>query len=241
VAEHRPELLSPLSPKFAHLAGGKLLPGSFPADVAKTARHNPLLPSDEVLSFAAKSIGFENQVLIESPALRIRQSEVVAITGLNGVGKTTLLNDLAESSTDTVLVPERVADFFVTTSLGAELERSDRIAKVHKGFTQENLESILEALPNLETHPRDLSAGSQLALAIAMQLSHKPKVLLIDEPARGFDPKTKAQVIATLECVRETGCAIVIASHDQELISRLATTTYRIADKQLRRVSEVMA
>ena len=104
---------------------------------------------------------------------------------------------------------------------------------------QANLESILETLPSLDTHPRDLSAGTQLALAIAMQLSHKPKVLLIDEPARGFDAKTKSQVIATLECVRETGCAIVFASHDSDLISKLATTVYRIADKQLQRVSEV--
>lgn len=241
VAEHRPELLASLGAKTAHIADGKLLPGSFPADVIKTVRHIPLLTSDEVLAFETQSIGFAVQVLIVNPALRISQSEVVAITGLNGVGKTTLLNALASASTETVLVPEQVSDFFVTTSLGAELERSDRIAKVNRGFTQENLESILVGLPSLATHPRDLSAGTQLALAIAMQLSHKPKVLLIDEPARGFDPKTKAQVIATLECVRETGCAIVFASHDQELISTLATSTYQIADKQLRRVSEVMA
>lgn len=241
VAEHRPELLASVSTKSTHISGGKLRPGSLTSTVQTTERHAPLLPSDEVLAFESKLIGFENQVLIESLTLRIRQSEVAAITGLNGVGKTTLLNALAESSTDTVMVPERVTDFFVTTSLGAELERSDQIAKVNRGFTRANLESILGTVPNLETHPRDLSAGSQLALAIAMQLSHKPKVLLIDEPARGFDTKTKAQVIATLECVRETGCAIVFASHDEDLISSLATTIYRIADKQLKPVSEVMA
>jgi energy-coupling factor transport system ATP-binding protein len=152
-----------------------------------------------------------------------------------------LLNAIAGSAPDVVLVPEQVSDFFVTTTLRAELDRADRIAKVREGFTQANLESILGEFPLLETHPRDLSAGTQLALAIAMQLSHRPKVLLIDEPARGFDAKTKSQIIETLECVRETGCAIVFASHDSDLISKLATTVYRISDQQLQRVSGVMA
>jgi len=152
-----------------------------------------------------------------------------------------LLNAIAKSTSDVLLVPEQVADFFVTTTLGAELDRADRIAQVVQGFTKANLESILGNLPPLDTHPRDLSAGTQLALAMAMQLSHKPKVLLIDEPARGFDVQTKSQVIATLECVRETGCAIVFASHDSELISKLANTVYRISNCQLKPVSGVMA
>ena len=241
IAEHRSELLEGISTAVARLSGGKLLPGKLANTAVPVIRQDAYLTSDEVLTFSAESIGFEGRILLNSPLLRLRQSEVIAITGPNGVGKTSLLNAIANSASEVVLVPERVADFFVTTSLRAELDRADRIAKAAKGFTQANLESVLGELPLLETHPRDLSAGTQLALAIAMQLSHKPKVLLIDEPARGFDAATKSQVIETLECVRETGCAIVFASHDSDLISKLATTVYRISDQQLQRVTEVMA
>jgi energy-coupling factor transport system ATP-binding protein len=241
LAEHRPELLAGLGARVSHLSAGKLLEGELKAKSQKVQRHSSLTLSDEVLVYEGKSIGYQNNVLIEGPRLRLRQSEIAAITGRNGAGKTSLLNALTASSNEVVMVPERVNDFFVTTSLGEELDRADQVAKVSKGFTQANLASILGELPNLQTHPRDLSAGSQLALAIAMQLSHKPRVLVIDEPARGFDAQTKAQVIATLECVRETGCAIAFASHDAELISELATTIYRIADNQLQKVSEVMA
>ena len=241
IAEHRPELLEDLPTATYHLVDGKLQPGKLAHAVVPLERHNAYLTSDEVLAFAAESIGYIGRVLLDGPQLRIRQSEIAAVTGPNGVGKTSLLNAIANSTSDVVLVPEQVSDFFVTTTLRAELDRADRIAKVAKGFTQANLESILGELPSLDTHPRDLSVGTQLALAIAMQLSHKPKVLLIDEPARGFDSKIKSQVIATLECVRETGCAIVFASHDSDLISKLATTVYRIADQQLQRVSEVLA
>ena len=157
------------------------------------------------------------------------------------MGKTSLLNAIEASSKDFVLVPELVSDFFVTTTLAAELARADKVAKVDQGFTLANLESILGYVPDPETHPRDLSAGTQLALAIAMQLSHKPKVLLIDEPAKGFDPQVKAQAIATLECVRETGCAVVFATHDRDLVSQLATTVYQISDAKLKPIGKVMA
>jgi energy-coupling factor transport system ATP-binding protein len=241
VAEHRPELLGSIVTQVYRLEGGKLQSGLAARDVVEIKREDAYLTRDEVLTFSATSIGFEDRVLVDSLELRLRQSEVVAVTGENGIGKTSLLNAIAKSTSDVLLVPEQVADFFVTTTLGAELDRADRIAQVVQGFTKANLESILGNLPPLDTHPRDLSAGTQLALAMAMQLSHKPKVLLIDEPARGFDVQTKSQVIATLECVRETGCAIVFASHDSELISKLANTVYRISNCQLKPVSGVMA
>ena len=241
VAEHRPELLASISTRTAHLAGGKLVAGNWTHSQPKAARKPALLTQDLVLSFDAPSIGYGEKTLITEPKLEIKQSAIIAITGRNAVGKTSLLNAIESRSKDVAMVPELVSDFFVTTSLGAELARADRIAKVETGFTRANLESILGELPELDTHPRDLSAGTQLALGIAMQLSHKPRILLIDEPAKGFDPQTKAQVVATLECVRETGCAVVFATHDHYLIEQLGATVYEISNAQLIKVGQVLA
>jgi len=241
VAEHRPKLLSAITTSSLQILDGRLAPGNWSPEIVKPARKTALLPRDEVFRFEAESIGFDQQVLIDKPVLTIRQSEVIAVTGANGVGKTSLLNAIEASSKDFVLVPELVSDFFVTTTLEAELVRADRIAKVDGGFTRANLEAILGFLPDLETHPRDLSAGTQLALAIAMQMSHKPKILLIDEPTKGFDPQVKSQAIATLECVQETGCAVVFATHDRQLIDQLATTVYEISNTELRQIGRVLA
>ncbi len=241
IAEHRPELLAEIATSNAHIRFGELHSGNQPCEFALGVRRPTLLTSDKVLNFAAESIGHPGKLLISSPRLLVHQSEIIAITGLNGAGKTSLLNAIESSCDFAVLVPELAADFFVTTSVKDELERADRIAKVEAGFTANNLISILGELPNLDTHPRDLSAGTQLALAISMQLSHKPKILLIDEPARGFDVQTKAQVVATLECVRETGCAVVFASHDSQLIEALATSVYSIANLELREIGRVLA
>ncbi len=241
VAEHRPELLSAITTSSLQIMDGRLAPDNWSPEVVKAARKTALLPRDEIFRFEAESIGFEQKVLVDNPVLTIRQSEVIAVTGANGVGKTSLLNAIEASSKDFVLVPELVSDFFVTTTLEAELVRADRIAKVDGGFTRANLEAILGYLPDLETHPRDLSAGTQLALAIAMQMSHKPKILLIDEPTKGFDPQVKSQAIATLECVQETGCAVVFATHDRQLIDQLATTVYEISNTELRQIGRVLA
>jgi energy-coupling factor transport system ATP-binding protein len=241
VAEHRPELLATITTSSLQILDGRLAPGNWSPEMVKPARKTALLPRDEVFRFEAKSIGFEQKVLVDKPVITIRQSEVIAVTGANGVGKTSLLNAIEASSKDFVLVPELVSDFFVTTKLETELARADRIAKVDKGFTTANLEAILGFVPDLETHPRDLSAGTQLALAIAMQMSHKPKILLIDEPTKGFDPQVKSQAIATLECVQETGCAVVFATHDRALIEHLATTVYEISNTELRQIGRVLA
>jgi energy-coupling factor transport system ATP-binding protein len=241
VAEHRPELLATITTSSLQILDGRLAPGNWSPEMVKPARKTALLPRDEVFRFEAESIGFEQQVLVDKPVLKIRQSEVIALTGANGVGKTSLLNAIEASSRDFVLVPELVSDFFVTTALEAELARADRIAKVDQGFTRANLAAILGFLPDLGTHPRDLSAGTQLALAIAMQMSHKPKILLIDEPTKGFDPQVKSQAIATLECVQETGCAVVFATHDRALIDQLATTVYEISNTELRQIGRVLA
>jgi energy-coupling factor transport system ATP-binding protein len=69
------------------------------------------------------------------------------------------------------------------------------------------------------THPRDLSRGQQTAVAIALQLSHKPAVLALDEPTRGLDSGAKAALAEVLACVQETGTAILSASHDDDFVA----------------------
>lgn len=75
------------------------------------------------------------------------------------------------------------------------------------------------------THPRDLSRGQQTALAIAIQLSRKPRVLLLDEPTRGLDEAACLALGEVMECVRETGTAIVMATHDEAIA---ATAHHRV-------------
>lgn len=73
-----------------------------------------------------------------------------------------------------------------------------------------------------DTHPRDLSEGQRLALALAIVLTGRPPLLLLDEPTRGLDYAAKARLVEVLRALAAEGHAIVLATHDVELAAELA-------------------
>jgi energy-coupling factor transport system ATP-binding protein len=253
VVEHDPEHTAGLAAEHFHLANGQLLKGHHQPDSAGMSRHLPVVGNELVLKANLKEIGFET-LLLRASKLELRQGECVWLSGDNGSGKSTLLRTLAKgegvkiAGQDSVvglrLVPENFDDFFVTESLSTELERADKVSKVPLGFTQTTLASILPEsdLENwLSIHPRDLSRGTRLSLAIAMQLSHKPQALLIDEPFRGLDGRAKTAMVESLRCVLETGCAILFASHETSWSESIAVRGLVIKDQTLQEQSEVRA
>ena len=204
---------------------------SFPERIP-VARADP----DEVFRSEAISVTYGDTVVLDEVSLSVHRGETVVIIGDNGSGKTTLLEALASShlgpDPECALVPGEAGDLFLTTSVEDELRLADRAARAPRGFTQTTLESILpgswrgEVMARMAvTHPRDLSRGQQTALAIAIQLSRKPRVLLLDEPTRGLDEAACLALGEVMECVRETGTAIVMATHDEAIA---ATAHHRV-------------
>ncbi len=253
VVEHDSEHTSGLLAKHFQLTNGLLLEGHHQPETTRAKRQFPLVGQEPLLSAQLADIGF-GELLLRAPKLDLLQGECVWLSGENGSGKSTLLQTLAAgngvkiSGQDSVaklrLVPENFDDFFVTDSLVAELERADKIANVPNGFTKTTLDSILPkaALDAwLGIHPRDLSRGTRLSLAIAMQLSHKPQVMLIDEPFRGLDTKAKIAMVESLRCVLETGCAILFASHETAWSESIAVRGLVIANQTLQERSGVRA
>jgi peptide/nickel transport system ATP-binding protein len=89
----------------------------------------------------------------------------------------------------------------------------------------ELLESV--GIPNppaaLERYPHQFSGGQQQRIAIAIALSCKPQVLILDEPTTGLDVTTQARISALLRSlVADTGAATLYVSHDLSLLSTVA-------------------
>jgi energy-coupling factor transport system ATP-binding protein len=255
VVEHEPEHTVGLKARRIQLLQGSLEPGQHKPQGPKISRTEMVVGTEVAVSAQLSDIGFTD-VLIHSPKLELRQGERVWLSGDNGSGKSSLLIALAKSEGVLVhgqrptnpralaLVPENFDDFFVTDSLSGELARADKVAGVSPGFTRTTLESILPlkelALWN-EIHPRDLSRGTRLALAISMQLSHKPQALLVDEPFRGLDLRARELIVESLRCVAETGCAVLFASHEGSWSEALASRKLEIRERVLVQVAEVNA
>jgi energy-coupling factor transport system ATP-binding protein len=82
-------------------------------------------------------------------------------------------------------------------------------------------------------HPRDLSEGQRLALALAVVLATAPPVLLLDEPTRGLDYGAKARLAAVLTELAGRGHAVLLATHDVELAAEVADRTVVLADGEV--------
>lgn len=255
IADHRPELVGITGATRLEISGGALGEPE-PRVIKQPALRKVVVGREQVAKLSISSVEAEAE-LIRNVSLSLNQADCLAITGPNGSGKSTLLRRIAEPRPGELLihasevvgpepcmvalVPDRPSQFFVTDSLGHELTRADKVAGVKSGLTAITLESILGKLPNLETHPLDLSVGTQLALGVAMQLSHKPQLLLMDEPVQGLDPASRELMAETIRCVQETGCAVVIATHDLDFAKRLTNRVFGISACELRELSEVRA
>jgi len=78
-------------------------------------------------------------------------------------------------------------------------------------------------------HPRDLSAGQRLLVAVASVAATEALLLLLDEPTRGLDPASKQRLVAFLRGHAGSGGAIVLATHDVELAAAVATRVVMLA------------
>lgn len=252
IAEHRLSALADLDAVHMHINNGELKEGPFTPAKQEPLRRPMLVGRERSVEISGEVVR-NSERLIEHFQLELNQGECVAVVGPNGSGKTSLLESVAHGLFDlrvngvsssgphqAAIVPDEPGEFFVTEALAKELARADRVAKVSAGFTKTSFESILGLRDQLvETHPLDLSAGTQLALATAMQLSFKPSLVLLDEPVRGLDPGSRALMAETIRCVQETGCAVLLTTHDLQFATVIADRVYEISGRELHQRVEV--
>ena len=185
----------------------------------------------------------------------VRAGEVVAVMGRNGSGKSTLLGQLAgvrpptSGSVDVAgadpyrlaprdlvarvgLVPQDAGILLYSESVAAECAAADRDTGLAPGTTAAVLERVLPGLPG-DRHPRDLSEGQRLALALSVVLAPAPPLLLLDEPTRGLDYPGKARLVRLLAELAGEGHAVVMATHDVELVAQVATRAVVLAEGEV--------
>ncbi|MFF7589548.1 ABC transporter ATP-binding protein [Kitasatospora purpeofusca] len=194
------------------------------------------------------------------PALRgvdltLHAGTVTALMGRNGAGKSTLLGALvglhapASGSVDVGgrtphrtrpaelvrhvgLVPQDPRDLLYGESVTAECASADHDAGAEPGTCRALVERLLPGLPDA-VHPRDLSEGQRLTLALAVVLTARPPLILLDEPTRGLDYAAKARLVEILRGLATEGHGVLLATHDVELAAELSDRTAVLADGEI--------
>jgi len=188
--------------------------------------------------------------------LTINAGEIVALMGRNGAGKTTLLKAAVGQAPITSgeidisgknparlndqelisyvgYVPQEPTDLLYGHSIQEECELSDRDNAVLSGTTLK-MYSELMAIPSLKAHPRDISEGQRLGLALSIILSASPKIVILDEPTRGLDYEAKKVLVANLKRIaHQQQRSVFISTHDVELVADVADRVIFLADGEV--------
>ncbi|MEZ4770029.1 MAG: ATP-binding cassette domain-containing protein [Caldilineales bacterium] len=121
--------------------------------------------------------------------------------------KDTLLEELAFTRRGHQMAPDEAADRRLLARLGLAAEA--------------------------ERYPRDLSTGQRQRAALAAILVADPQVLLLDEPTRGLDYEQKEALVDILLDLRRQGRAVLLATHDVELVARCADRVVLMGDGEI--------
>ncbi|MFE2596409.1 ATP-binding cassette domain-containing protein [Streptomyces sp. NPDC059396] len=220
------------------------------AATAPTAR-----PGEPLAAVAGLTVRHGRVEALRKVSLTVEAGEAVALMGRNGAGKSTLLGTLVgmvapatgsvlvagraphrtpprELIREVGLVPQEPRDLLYADTVAAECAAADRDAGAAAGSCRALVRELLPEVAD-GTHPRDLSEGQRLALALAVVLTGRPRLVLLDEPTRGLDYAAKARLVGVLRGLAAEGHAIVLATHDVELAAELAHRVVILADGEI--------
>jgi len=214
------------------------------------------IPTEEIVKIKGISVSYGGKNALQDMSLTIHRGEIVAVMGRNGAGKSSLLRSMVgileidhgnisllgkdphtlrgrERTQLTGFIPQEPSDILYGQSVSGECEQADRDNHINPGETFTLLQQLVPDI-SATTHPRDLSEGQRLALALGVVLSARPQLLVLDEPTRGLDYSAKNSLISILQKMTTGGaCAVILATHDVELVAQVATRVIFIADGEI--------
>lgn len=152
------------------------------------------------------------------------KTSIIARTGLvRTFQQTKIFRDL--SVIEAVMIGHHLHD--ETKLFGAFL--SSRFARSQKRRKRENALEIIEFIgmgDRKNTITQNLPYGEQKLLNIAIALAARPKMLLLDEPAAGMNPRESIRMIETIQRVRETGITIGLVEHNMRLVMNISERVF---------------
>jgi energy-coupling factor transport system ATP-binding protein len=138
----------------------------------------------------------------------------------------------AERRTRVGLVPQTAADLLYLETVADECGDADSGAGAEPGTCRSLLDRLAPGI-DAAAHPRDLSEGQRLALALSIVLTARPPVVLLDEPTRGLDYAGKAELARIVAGLASDGRAVLIATHDVEFAAHVADEVLVMAEGEV--------
>ena len=184
---------------------------------------------------------FKDVVAVDDISFNVRQGELFAFLGVNGAGKSTTINIISgilkkDAGTVTVCghdldreadkIKSEIGIVFQNSVLDKKMTGYDNLksrANLYGIYGKEfkarlaEISELLELKDILKRPIIKLSGGQKRRLDIARALFHNPKLLILDEPTTGLDPKTRITVWNVIDRLRkEGGLTVFLTTHYME-------------------------
>jgi branched-chain amino acid transport system ATP-binding protein len=205
-----------------------------------------------LLKLSSVDAGYNASRILHDVDLEVREGEVVALLGRNGVGKTTTLQTIMgllkptrgtitfDGHNITSLSPDRINRHGIAIvpegrRIFPNLTVTDNLALAQRegGWP---LDDIYQLFPKLRTRQdargENLSGGERQMLAIGRALCAPQRLILLDEPFEGLAPSVVAEVLAAIERLRET-TSILLVEHKVDLVLDFADKAYVMVNGEI--------
>lgn len=209
-----------------------------------------------LLEIDALTAGYGRAVVLQGFELRLGAGESACLVGANGAGKSTVLNaiygfadvmsgcirvggeDVTRVAPDRKLERAGVGYVLQGSSIFPDLSVEDNLrlglyGKRRSPSVRAEIERVLGRHPQLEARRRQparvLSGGERRVLEIARALLMKPRLLLLDEPTLGLEPRAIETIFATLEELKHGGMSLLLVEQNVTRGLAFADTGYVLA------------
>jgi len=220
-----------------------------------------ITPSDVMIEVVDLHKYYKDLYVLKGVSTRITRSEVVAIMGPSGGGKSTFLrclNRLEEPNSGHIFIEgvDIMTPFIdinkVRTEIGMVFQsfnlfphltciQNIMLAPMHvRRVSQEEARDrgmkLMEKVglrDKADCFPEQISGGQQQRVAIARALAMQPQIMFFDEPTSALDPEMIGEVLEVMKRLAKEGMTMVVVSHEMGFIREAASRVMFLADGQI--------
>ncbi|KAF1083754.1 ABC transporter ATP-binding protein YtrB [Sporotomaculum syntrophicum] len=201
------------------------------------------------------SKSYQRKTALNNATMKLEQGKIVGLLGPNGSGKTTLLrilvSELRADSGSVSIDGEKLSPALkahisgLTTSdfMPAGMTIQEAADTYESFFNDFDMERFHQLLKEVDLSPDmkigSLSKGMKSKYALALAISRKAKLIVLDEPLDGVDPVAREEILRLISSGFSQDSTLLVTSHLINELERLLDEVYFIRDGEIRYIGDV--